>query len=44
MCIIGDNELTNNTVNIRKKNGDSMGEMSLENLINLLKMEIEERR
>lgn len=44
MCIIGDNELTNSTVNIRKKNGDSMGEMSLKNLINLLKMEIEERR
>jgi threonyl-tRNA synthetase len=44
MCIIGDNELTNNTVNIRKKNGDSMGEMSMENLMNLLKMEIEERR
>ena len=44
MCIIGENELSNNTVNIRKRNGENLGEMSLDNFITLLKEEIGERR
>ncbi|MBI5057077.1 MAG: threonine--tRNA ligase [Nitrospirae bacterium] len=44
MCIIGDKELENNTVNIRKRNGENVGEMSVEKLIAFLKDEISNRR
>jgi threonyl-tRNA synthetase len=44
LCIIGDKEVANNTVNIRKRNGESLGEVSLEKLLILLKEEIIKRR
>lgn len=44
MCIIGDKELENNTVNVRKRNGDNIGEMTLDRLIEFLKDEISNRR
>ncbi len=44
MCIIGDNEVTNNTVNIRKKDGTSMGEMPVDQFTALLRDEILNRR
>jgi len=44
MCIIGDNELTNNTINIRKKDGTSIGEMPVDQFTALLKDEILNRR
>ena len=44
LCIIGDKEISDNTVNIRKRNGETLGEMSLDNFITLLKNEDKERR
>ncbi|GBE03146.1 threonine--tRNA ligase 1 [bacterium BMS3Abin09] len=44
MCIIGDSEVTNNTINIRKKDGTSIGEMPLDQFAALLKDEILNRR
>lgn len=44
MCIIGDNEMTNNTVNIRKKDGTSIGEMPTDKFMALLNDEILNRR
>ncbi len=44
MCIIGDKEMENNTINIRKRNGDNVGEMTIETLITFLKDEILNRR
>jgi len=44
MCIIGDKEMENNTVNIRKRNGENIGEMSLEKLTAFLREEISIRR
>ncbi len=44
MCIIGNKEMESNIVNIRKRTGENIGEMSLENLITFLKDEISNRR
>jgi threonyl-tRNA synthetase len=44
MCIIGDKEMESNAVNIRKRNGENVGEMSLDNLTTFLKNEISNRR
>ncbi len=44
MCIIGDRESANNTVNLRKRTGENAGEMSIEKLISFLKEEIKNRR
>jgi threonyl-tRNA synthetase len=44
MCIIGDKEIENNTVNIRKRNGENIGEMTIDKLISFLKDEIVNRR
>ena len=44
MCIIGDNEMTHNTVNIRKKDGTSIGEMPVDQFTALLRDEISNRR
>ena len=44
MCIIGDSEVTNNTVNIRKKDGTSLGEMPVDQFTALLRDEILNRR
>ncbi|RJR18988.1 MAG: threonine--tRNA ligase [Nitrospiraceae bacterium] len=44
MCIIGDKEMENNTINIRKRNGDTVGEMTIDELISFLKDEIINRR
>lgn len=44
MCIIGDKEMENNTINIRKRNGDNVGEMTIDKLIIFLKDEISNRR
>lgn len=44
MCIIGDKEMENNTINIRKRNGDNVGEMTIDTLITFLKNEILNRR
>ena len=37
MCIIGDKEISNNTVNIRKRNGENIGEMTIEEMVSFLK-------
>jgi threonyl-tRNA synthetase len=44
MCIIGDKEMTNNTVNIRKRDGENIGEKTIDELISFLKEEIKNRR
>ncbi|UCD36573.1 MAG: threonine--tRNA ligase [Nitrospiraceae bacterium] len=44
MCIIGDKEMENNTVTIRKRNGDTLGEMSQSGLMDFLRDEIAKRR
>jgi len=44
MCIIGDQEMQNNTVNIRRRDGENLGEMSVEELAAFLKDEIAKRR
>ena len=44
MCIIGDKEIENNSVNIRKRNGENVGEMTIEKLIAFLNDEILSRR
>jgi threonyl-tRNA synthetase len=44
MCIIGDKEIVDNTVNIRKRNGENIGGMTIENLIAFLEDEILNRR
>jgi threonyl-tRNA synthetase len=44
MCIIGDKEISGNTVNIRKRNGENTGEMTTEGLVAFLKDEISNRR
>jgi threonyl-tRNA synthetase len=36
MCIIGDKEMESNTVSIRKRDGESIGEMSIDNLISFI--------
>lgn len=37
MCIIGDKEISNNTVNIRKRDGENIGEMTIEEMVSFLK-------
>ncbi|KPK01079.1 MAG: threonyl-tRNA synthetase [Nitrospira bacterium SG8_35_4] len=44
MCIIGDKEISNNSVNIRKRNGENTGEMTCDAMISFLKDEINNRR
>jgi threonyl-tRNA synthetase len=44
MCIIGDKEISGNTVNIRKQDGENIGEMTNDGLIAFLKDEISNRR
>ena len=44
MCIIGDKEISNNSVNIRKRNGENAGEMACDAMISFLKDEITNRR
>jgi threonyl-tRNA synthetase len=44
MCIIGDKEMENNAVTIRKRNGESLGEMDIDSLAAYLKEEISHRR
>lgn len=44
MCIIGDKEISGNAVNIRKRNGENIGEMTIDGLISFLKDEILNRR
>ena len=44
MCIIGDKEIENNTVTIRKRNGDNVGEMNIDKLTEFLNAEISGRR
>ncbi len=44
LCIIGDKEMANGTVNVRTKAGENLGEMSLEKIKSMLKEEITNRR
>ena len=44
MCIIGDKEISNNTVNIRKRDGENIGEMTIEEMVSFLKEIIFNRR
>ncbi|MBI5408792.1 MAG: threonine--tRNA ligase [Nitrospirae bacterium] len=44
MCIIGDKEMESSAVNLRKRNGENIGEMTVEKLIAFLKDEISNRR
>ncbi len=44
MCIIGDKEISGNTVNIRKRDGENTGEMTIDGLLSFLQNEISNRR
>ncbi len=44
LCIIGDNEMENKSVSIRKRNEDKTVEMPFEDFVSLLKTEVENRR
>jgi threonyl-tRNA synthetase len=44
LCIIGDKEMNNRTVNVRTRAGKNIGEMPLDKLKTLLKEEISDRR
>jgi threonyl-tRNA synthetase len=44
MCIIGEKEVSNRTVNVRKRDGANLGEMSLDDFIKIIKDEIKDRR
>lgn len=44
MCIIGDKEITNRMVSVRKREEGSLGEMSLDEFIRILEQQIKERR
>lgn len=44
LCIIGDKEMAGRTVNVRKRGGETLGEMSLVKLKTILKEEITNRR
>jgi threonyl-tRNA synthetase len=44
MCIIGDREMDNKTMNVRTRTGENLGEMTAEKIISMLKQEITDRR
>jgi len=44
MLIVGDNEIEDNTVSVRDREGEDRGKTSLDNFINNIKKEIEEKR
>jgi threonyl-tRNA synthetase len=44
LCIIGDKEMENKTVGIRRRNEEKTVDMPFEDLISLLKMEVDDRR
>ncbi len=44
MCIIGDKEVESKTVAIRKRNGENVGEMSVDSLLSFLRDEVSCRR
>ncbi|MBI4686507.1 MAG: threonine--tRNA ligase [Nitrospirae bacterium] len=44
LCIIGDKEKTNGTLNVRRRNGENLGEMSLDKLKTILTEETTNRR
>jgi threonyl-tRNA synthetase len=44
MCIIGDKEMANKTINIRKRSGENIGEMPVDSFVKFLNEEIETRR
>ncbi len=44
LCIIGDKEMADGTVNARKRNGENLGEMPLEKLKSILRDETTDRR
>lgn len=44
MCIIGDREVSNRTVNIRKRDGAGIGEISIDEFTKILEQEIRKRR
>ena len=41
MLIVGEKEVENNTVSVRKHGGEDLGSMSIENFAGLVKKEIE---
>ena len=41
MGIIGDKEINNNSVSVRRNGGEEMGEMNIDELINFIKKEEE---
>jgi len=44
LCVVGDKEMANGTVNVRKRGGENLGEMQVEKIISILKEEITNRR
>ena len=44
LCVVGDKEMANGTVNVRKRGGENLGEMPMEKIISILKEEITNRR
>ena len=42
MIVVGENEVNNNTISIRRHHGDDLGEMKIEKFIDIIKKEISE--
>ena len=40
MIVVGDNEVKNDTISIRRHQGDDLGEMKVEKFIDIIKKEI----
>ena len=43
MLILGDEEMTNGTVSIRARNGDQLSGLNLDDFVNQLSVEIDEK-
>ncbi|GAB4539185.1 MAG: threonine--tRNA ligase [Thermodesulfovibrionia bacterium] len=44
MCIIGDREMDNKRLSVRKRDGKTIGELSIDEFINMIEQEVKERR
>jgi len=44
MCIIGDREMDNKRLSVRKRDGESRGELSMDEFIHMIEQEVKDRR
>jgi threonyl-tRNA synthetase len=42
MIVVGENEVKNNTISIRRHHGDDLGEMKIEEFVDIVKNEVSE--